>query len=378
MPLFGGFAQARNFGKGGAGRPPGFITASGSSLGTLRGGGGSDGLLSAAATTGPGDPPITGYSIVSGSLPPGLSFNTSTGDITGTPNVVSSNTTSTFTVRASSPSGNVDATFSITIRPAILATWTSQQSTNWSVPSGVTEVEILMIAPGGSGGHIGGGGGAGGIVYTNSFPVTPGSTVPIFIGAPGGPFYGSYPRGNTGQDSNFGTLVAKGGGYGGSYDGTGRTGGAGGSGGGGAHSPSHGGGSSIQPTANPGVAGLTNYGNSGGSGAYPVSHQGAGGGGAGSNGTGWQQGYPYGGSGAYFSEYTSYGTPGGHFAAGGGGGGWSGHIYGPGSGGTGGGGNGGYNGNGTNGSGHGSGGGAGGYPAPSGTYGSPGAIFIKY
>ena len=197
---------------------PGFITASGSSLGTIKGGGnGASGLLSAAATTGPGDPPIQGYSIISGSLPPGMSFNTSTAAITGVPNSVSSNTTSTFTVRATSASGNVDATFSITIRTPILATWTSQQNTNWSVPSGVTEVEILMVAPGGSGGHIGGGGGGGGIVYTNSFPVTPGCFSPYFHWElPGGPFYGSYPKGNTGQDSNFGTLTAKGGGYGGS------------------------------------------------------------------------------------------------------------------------------------------------------------------
>ena len=72
----------------------------------------------------------------------------------------------------------------------------------------------MLIAPGGSGGNIGGGGG-GGIVYTSSYPVTPGSSVPIVIGNPGGPYYDSYPQGNPGQDSNFSGLTAKGGGYGG-------------------------------------------------------------------------------------------------------------------------------------------------------------------
>ena len=101
-----------------------------------------------------------------------------------------------------------------------------------------------MVAPGGSGGNIGGGGGAGGIVYTPLSPVTPGFFSPYFHWFPGGPFYGAYPKGNTGQDSNFGTLTAKGGGYG-VYDGTGRTGGNGGFGGGGAHYYGHPGGSQF-------------------------------------------------------------------------------------------------------------------------------------
>ena len=40
------------------------------------------------------------YVIVSGSLPPGMSLNTTTGAITGTPNAVASDTTYTFTIRA--------------------------------------------------------------------------------------------------------------------------------------------------------------------------------------------------------------------------------------------------------------------------------------
>jgi hypothetical protein len=378
MPLFGGFAQARNFGKGGAGRPPGFVTPAGS-LGTTRGGVSVTGLLSAAAATGPGDPPITSYSIASGSLPTGLSFNTTTADITGTPNEVSSNTTTTFTVRAISSAGTIDREFSITIRPVIIAAYTSAGSYTFSVPVGTGSVEVLVIGAGGSGGHIGGGGGAGGVVYASSYPVTPGGSLSMNIGTPGGPYYGSYPPGQSGNQTTFGNITAYGGGYGGGYSGNPYAGGPGGSGGGGAHYPGGPGGSATQPGfSTSGVGPYTNYGNAGGSGAYPVSHQGAGGGGAGGGGTGWQQGYPYGGSGVYFPQYASYGTPGGHFAAGGGGGGWSGHIYGPGSGGTGGGGYGGYNSGGSNAAGHGSGGGAGGYPAPSGTYGSPGAVFIRY
>lgn len=387
MPLFGGFAQARNFGKGGAGRPPGFVTPSGS-LGTLRGGGGNaSALLSAAATTGPGDPPIQSYSIVSGSLPGGLSFNTSTGAITGTANSVASETTYNFTVRATSSAGNIDRAFSITVRLPILAAFTTAGANQtWNVPVGVTDCEVLVIGGGGSGGNIGGGGGGGGVILASAYPVTPGGSVSITVGNGGQRYSGSYPPGLPGENTTFGSLTAYGGGKGGGYS-SDRQGTAGGSSGGAAHGPSYPALTAGQPGFSVSGAGpFTNYGNPGGPGATPSgdgTHSGGGGGGAGGAGAGWLTspwgtGYPYGGSGIYFPQFSSYGTPGGHYAAGGGGGGWSGHIYGSGSGGTGGGGSGGYNGAGSDASGHGSGGGAGGHPAPSGTIGSRGAVFIRY
>lgn len=388
MPLFGGFAQARNFGKGGAGRPPGFVTPSGS-LGTIRGGAGSSGLLSAAATTGPGDPPIQSYSIVSGSLPGGLSFNTSTGAITGTASEVGSETTYNFTVRATSSAGNIDRAFSITIRLPILAAFTTAGANQtWNVPAGVSECEVLVIGGGGSGGNIGGGGGGGGVVLAPSYPVTPGGSVSITVGAGGTPYSGSYPDGNGGGPSSFGQLTALGGGFGGGYS-PGSGGGAGGSGGGAAAPGNQVGTPGSQPTTTQpaGVGSYTSYGNQGGSAQpRPTTHWGAGGGGAGSRGygisPGGNDGSIRGGEGIYFPQYASYGSPGGHFAAGGGGGQWTPLWNYPGplrSGGTGGGGLGGYNSvRGGNGAGHGSGAGGCGHPAPTGNTGAVGAVFIRY
>ncbi len=64
------------------------------------------------------------YAIQSGSLPSGLSLNTSTGAITGTATQVGSNTTSTFTIRATTTSGSAttDRQFTITINAPIPAT----------------------------------------------------------------------------------------------------------------------------------------------------------------------------------------------------------------------------------------------------------------
>jgi hypothetical protein len=46
------------------------------------------------------DGTVVRYVIVSGSLPPGMSLNETTGAITGTPSAVGSDTTYTFTIRA--------------------------------------------------------------------------------------------------------------------------------------------------------------------------------------------------------------------------------------------------------------------------------------
>ena len=57
------------------------------------------------------------YSIVSGSLPGGLSLNASTGAITGDPTNVSASTTSTFTARVTANSKTTDRTFAIVVNP---------------------------------------------------------------------------------------------------------------------------------------------------------------------------------------------------------------------------------------------------------------------
>jgi len=75
---------------------PAFTTAAGS-LGTIRDSERSSYSLSTAAATDDENDSLT-YSISVGSLPAGLSINTSTGAITGTATAVGSDTTSTFTV----------------------------------------------------------------------------------------------------------------------------------------------------------------------------------------------------------------------------------------------------------------------------------------
>jgi hypothetical protein len=194
---------------------PVFNTASGT-LGTITDGGRSSYSLSSAAATDPDGDTIT-YSITSGALPTGLSFNTSTAAITGTASAVISNTTSTFTVSASTTNQTSTRSFSITVNAPVVTSYTSTGAFTFSVPSGVTAVQALVVAGGGGSAWIGGGGGAGGVVYHSSFPVTPGGTVPGSVGT-GGP---ASPGGNhtaqgrwdgRGGDSTFGSLTAKGGG----------------------------------------------------------------------------------------------------------------------------------------------------------------------
>lgn len=383
MPLFGGFAQARNFGKGGAGKPPGFITPAGS-IGSWTNDDPAPTFLTVAAAVGPGDPPIQSYSIVAGGLPPGLSFNTTTAAITGTPNTVTSNTTYTFTVQATSAAGSIQRQFSIDINTPSIAAFTSVTTTTWTSP--VTKnVEVVVIGGGGSGGNIGGGGGGGGVAYATSYPVVAGQSYDVRVGGGGAAFQGSYPRGNVGTPSYFGPTSARitgnGGGHGGGYSSP-HSGGAGGSGGGGAHQQNAPG-PANQP-GQPTTYSTTNYGNRGavGQGTSTSTHQGGGGGGAAQVGFDHGPGGAKGGNGVYLAKFSSYGTPGGHFAAGGGGSGWSSHApSGAGPGGTGGGGRGGWGPGGpwtTACTGHGSGSGGGGHPSPGGQTGGVGAVFIRY
>ncbi len=109
------------------------------------------------------------YSIISGSLPTGMSLNTSTGAITGTANAVGSDTTSNFTIRASNGAQTSDRAFSITIKAPVVQTFSyigSDQS--FTVPSTLTSLMVKMWGAGG-GGSFGEGrsfaGGPGGYTY---------------------------------------------------------------------------------------------------------------------------------------------------------------------------------------------------------------------
>ena len=186
---------------------------------------------------------------------------------------------------------------------AVVTSFTSTGPATFSVPSGVKTVEVLVIAGGGSGGNaLAGGGGAGGYVEHKAYPVTPGGSVPVVVGAGGAATGqgGPYIPGNSGSPSRFGNLVAIGGGagagYGNSTSGTGDPatvgtqshhgfwGGSGG-GGGGTEGQYSSGGYSVQD-AQPGYGGF-GFGFPGGSGwgPGPVSYAGGGGGGAGGKGT---------------------------------------------------------------------------------------------
>ena len=153
----------------------------------------------------------------------------------------------------------------------------------WTVPSTVSSVQYLVVAGGGGGGgDAAGGGGAGGLL-TNfggaALTVTPSESLVIAVGSGGvaghnGPSNdpGGHVKPTTGGHSQFGSVIAYGGGFGGNYNSG--NGGIGGSGGGGAYS----GGTAGAGTSGQGNAG----GNSAGGGSGPA---GGGGGGAGGVGT---------------------------------------------------------------------------------------------
>ena len=229
-----------------------------------------------------------------------------------------------------------------------IVTFTSTGASTWTCPTGITSVEVLVIAGGGGGGgtrsYGGGGGGAGGggAVHVSSYSVVADTEYDITVGAGGA---GGSDQGTNGSDTVFNvnaegsgsTLTAKGGGSGGTKvdgSGSGSNGGDGGSGGGGGHRDGSGG-SEIQTTQS-GDSGTYGFGYDGtdASGAgtgHRRGGPGGGAGGAGSDGSG-NTGGP-GGAGKEFSNFSDYGVS-GYFAGGGGGGG----LDGGGAGGSGGGG----------------------------------------
>jgi len=95
--------------------------------------------------------------------------------------------------------------------------YTTPGNFSWTPPNGTANAEVLVVGGGGPGGsgfdRTGGAGGGGGLIYYASYPVTPGSSIPITVGA-GGTVTGlTIP--SSGGNSVFGSLTAIGGGYGG-------------------------------------------------------------------------------------------------------------------------------------------------------------------
>jgi hypothetical protein len=343
------------------------------------------------------------YSIVSGALPTGLSLNSSTGEISGTPSttLVAGETVS-FTLSASDTSGNTtNRSFSIYIEAPptpISATggtidtytfngrqyrshsFTSVGTSTFTVSSlgniDNNEIDYLVVAGGGGGGKSesgsasgdgGGGGGAGGVIVQSGVAIAASSyTVEVGNGGAGM---------SNGQNSSFSGSVAYGGGRGGTDEGSNNTAsdnlGIGGGSGGGAASVCN------SPGAS-GGSGTPGQGNSGGSTNGCNDRHGAGGGGAGAvGGNGNDLGDGSGGTGIANSYANGVDT----YYGGGGGGGAGGNISNRGAAGNGGGGNGGTIRNaGSNGTANtgGGGGGAGAGTAANGGAGGSGIVVIRY
>ena len=210
-----------------------------------------------SATDADGGSSIT-YALTAGALPPGLSLNTSTGAITGTPTNNATNTYS-FSVTVTD-SGNNTATQSFSIINNISVT-----------------MSYLVVGGGGGGGYdAAGGGGAGGLVVgTLAF-----SSGTISVGNGGGGGSGGTTGGTGGGSVLTGTSVtvtAYGGGGGGSGGSNGQNGG---SSGGSGYTSGLTGGSVYQPSP----SGGTGYAFAGGNAPATVQYSGAGGGGAGGAG----------------------------------------------------------------------------------------------
>jgi len=313
------------------------------------------------------------FEIQSGALPAGLSATTvhengvSKYRITGTLPTPGSETVYSFVLRAVDAASNTSSrSFSITARLPVQSSFTS--SGTFSVPVGVTSIEVLVVGGGGAGStDNGGGGGAGGLIFFPSYPVTPNGTITVTVGCGAStipnttaqtgpiPVAGDTSFGSPGDPGlgSGGVLTAKGGGPGGGPNGqvevvpgiSGRKGVPGGSGGGGARfsavgcAPAPGcAGTATQPTQ-PGNSGAYGFGSNGGTGS-PGTQAGGGGGGAGQVGSPGDSGQ--GGNGGNGKAYTiADGTTPVYYAGGGGGG----TENAPSPGGTGGGGGGGNGGN---------------------------------
>ena len=197
------------------------------------------------------------YSVLSGTLPTGLSLNSSTGVISGTLNNTGGISVSTFTIRASTTDANADRAFSITVGGAPYS------------------VDFLVVAGGGSGGQsYGAGGGAGGY-RTSTQTVNVGTAITVTVGDGGATSalvnYSVF-TGNSGSNSSISgsglTTITSTGGGGGGGSGNGASGGSGG----GASDDIYTGGSGNTPSTSP------SQGNNGGN-ASGAPYYGAGGGG---------------------------------------------------------------------------------------------------
>lgn len=171
-------------------------------------------LLPVTATDAEGDD--ISYNISSGSLPPDLSLNQTTGAIFGNLNAVNSDTTFSFTVAAITANATSTRNFSISVKAPITQSFTFNDYSpqTFTIPSTLTKITAKLWGSGGgsylSGNNVSGSGAAGG--YSQStFNILSGESYLTLIVA--------------GKNAGQGYTI---GGYGGG--GEGRNGGSGGGG----------------------------------------------------------------------------------------------------------------------------------------------------
>ena len=143
--------------------PPVFTTPAGS-LGTIYDRSRGVDTFTIAATDPNGNDTIT-FSVSSGSLPSGMSLNSSTGVISGTPAAVGTDTTTTFSIQIDDGNGGIAvSSFSFVRKAPIVQSYTATDTIhNWVKPNAaVKRVYGIMWGGGGGGGNPSGQGGAGG------------------------------------------------------------------------------------------------------------------------------------------------------------------------------------------------------------------------
>jgi hypothetical protein len=129
-----------------------------------------------------------------------------------------------FTFNALSQMGVQEAN---SLESYAVVAYTEPGSHTWTVPNGVSSVDVLVVA--GGGGASSGGGGAGGVVFDENYSVSSGETINLSIGAGGlGTNSGNDGAGNNGENSTFGSITANGGGGGAKWGSSGLNGGSGG------------------------------------------------------------------------------------------------------------------------------------------------------
>ena len=155
------------------------------------------------------------YSLASGSLPSGLSLNTSTGAITGISPILTSNATYNFTVSVSDGNNSTTRAYSITVNAATVSggTLVSSDATYYYrtfnangslvVANGSVDMDILTLSGGAGGGRpYAGAGGAGGLKLTSQKMTSQTYAVTVGGGGAGGSGDGTYGRGANGVNSS--------------------------------------------------------------------------------------------------------------------------------------------------------------------------------